>query len=71
MTEDEIIAAREGRLKTLPKVMRGLYQRAWDGKSRRDAIRAFCVGECMGGNRAEVARCTSPGCPLYEFRGAR
>lgn len=31
------------------------------------AIKMFCV-ECFGGNAREVSRCTSPNCPLYEFR---
>jgi hypothetical protein len=30
-------------------------------------IRAFCLS-CMGGNAAEVRRCTSPGCKLYPYR---
>lgn len=33
----------------------------------KNAIRAACV-TCMGGMIAEVARCTSEGCPLYPFR---
>ena len=30
-------------------------------------IRLFCL-ECMGGNAAEVRRCTSPGCALFPYR---
>jgi hypothetical protein len=30
-------------------------------------IRAFCLS-CMGGNAAEVRRCTSPGCALFPYR---
>jgi hypothetical protein len=30
-------------------------------------IRAFCL-TCMGGNAAEVRRCTSPGCALFPYR---
>ena len=33
----------------------------------RSAIKAQCL-ECMGWQRAEVARCTSTLCPLYPFR---
>jgi len=36
-------------------------------KSRKAAITLFCI-ECMGGNRAEVARCTATECPLYRWR---
>ena len=31
------------------------------------AVREFCVS-CMGGNQAEVRRCTSVGCSLWPFR---
>lgn len=31
------------------------------------AIKMFCV-ECFGGQARAVSRCTSLGCPLYEFR---
>jgi hypothetical protein len=30
-------------------------------------IRSFCL-DCMGGNRAEVRRCTSTRCDLYPYR---
>jgi hypothetical protein len=30
-------------------------------------IRGFCLS-CMGGNAAEVRRCTSPGCKLFPYR---
>ena len=36
-------------------------------KSAAKAIREFCIS-CMGGSRAEVARCTSVACPLWPFR---
>lgn len=50
-------------------------------KSRRSvltAVRAWCI-ECMGGQVAEVARCTEGGpyvplessCPLFNFRMGR
>ena len=32
------------------------------------AIKRFCL-ECMGGQQAEIDRCTAPLCPLYPFRG--
>lgn len=35
---------------------------------RAEAIKWFCY-ECMGFNRAEIARCTAPTCPLFCYRG--
>jgi hypothetical protein len=31
------------------------------------AIRAFCL-DCCGGSSREVTRCSSPKCPLFEYR---
>ena len=36
-------------------------------KSPKTAIRSHCV-ECMGGQIAEVSRCTNKNCSLYPFR---
>lgn len=47
-----------------------LYRQAWDRKSRAAAMKAFCL-ECVGYRRAEVARCTSCACPLWEWRAFR
>lgn len=58
---------REKRLADVPRRHRRLYRTAWLGRSRKAAIRAFCL-ECMGWQSAEVPRCTVPACPLYEFR---
>lgn len=44
------------------------FRRAYAGKSRRAAIKAFCV-ECMGYDAAEVKLCTSPACTLFPYRG--
>ena len=33
----------------------------------RKAIKRFCL-ECMGFQQAEIARCTAPLCPLFQFR---
>jgi hypothetical protein len=36
---------------------------------RRKAIRAYCLNNCMLGQKAEVTKCTSwDYCPLYPFR---
>lgn len=37
------------------------------GKSRKAAIKLMCL-ECVGGSRADVARCTDGGCPLFLYR---
>jgi len=58
---------REKRLRDAPAWCRGVYRRAWQGRSRKAAIRAFCL-ECVGWSPSEVRRCTAPACPLFEFR---
>ena len=47
-----------------------LYRRAWERSSRAAAMKTFCL-ECMGYRRAEVARCASYACPLWEWRAFR
>lgn len=55
----------------VPAQYRPMYDRAMSGRSRRAAIKAHCL-ECCGWQRGEVARCTAPGCPLFQYRpGAR
>ena len=51
----------------IPKAYQGHYKKALAGKSRKAAIRAFCL-ECVGWNAKEVRLCTAKGCPLYQFR---
>ena len=58
---------RRRKLSDMPTKYRGLYRVAWKGKSRKKAIRAFCL-ECVGYMPSEVRLCTSPDCPLYEYR---
>ena len=59
--------AREKRLSDAPAKYRRLYRKAWEGKSRKAAIRAFCL-ECVGWSENAVRLCTAPACPLFEFR---
>lgn len=40
---------------------------AWKSGNLARVVRAFCF-ECMGGEIAEIPRCTAPDCPLYPFR---
>lgn len=47
------------------------YLRRWNSalksKSRKAAMDMFCL-QCVGFERAEVRKCTAPGCPLYKWR---
>lgn len=51
----------------IPAPYEGLYQQAMSGRSRRAAVRSFCL-ECVGYVSAEVTACTDKGCPLYPYR---
>ena len=62
--------SRKRRLAECPAKFRNLYRRAWSGKSRQAAIRIHCL-ECCGWQAREVAKCSAPACPLYEYRGAK
>lgn len=60
---EKVRKRREG----MPRVYRGIYDRAVKGKSLRAAINAQCL-ECVGWQRIEVRNCTDLGCPLYTVR---
>jgi hypothetical protein len=49
------------------KKYRGLYERAMTGKSRRAAMRSFCL-ECCYWQIKEVQKCGDDGCPLFPYR---
>ncbi len=51
----------------IPPAYRGLYRRAITGRSRKSAVRAFCL-ECVGWSPKEVRLCVTKGCPLYMYR---
>ena len=51
----------------IPKLYRGIYDKAVSGKSRKAAMHAFCL-ECVGWQIKEVFLCTSPQCTLYPYR---
>ena len=56
------------RIESMPKSCRGNYIKAVNGTaSHRQAIKALCM-ECVCWDRAEVAACTAPACPLYKYR---
>jgi len=57
------------RREQMPRGYRGIYDRAMSGKSRKAAMRAFCL-ECVGWQIHEVFSCTDTACPLYPYRPA-
>jgi len=61
-------ACRENRAIALPAS--SLKTLGHGRRSPTKAMRAFCV-DCMGGNRAEVRRCSSVGCALWPYRMGR
>ena len=54
-------------LNEAPRAYRRTFERAYTGKSRNAAIRAFCL-HCVGFLKNEVRDCTSYGCPLHPYR---
>ncbi len=52
----------------IPPKYIAMYKRAMGGKSRKAAMRIFCL-ECVGYSEMEVSLCTDPNCPLYPYRG--
>jgi len=56
-----------GRLKQVPAKYQALYERAMSGKSRKAAMRVFCL-ECCGWEIKEVFLCTDVGCSLHPYR---
>lgn len=51
----------------MPKVYRGIYDRAVSGKSLRACINSFCL-ECVCWQKKEVRLCTSLACSMYAVR---
>ncbi len=58
----------EKRLQEIPRIRRGGYLTALTGRSRKAAIKSFCL-MCVGWEfRRDIRLCTDPSCPLYPFR---
>jgi len=55
------------RMAQVPRLHWGLYERMREGKSRKAAVRCFCL-ECMAWSAKEVERCTARDCPLWRWR---
>ena len=66
MTRDQEAKIAE-RLSQMPKKYRATYNQAMSGRSRKAAMRAFCL-ECCGWEIKEVFLCTDSGCNLYPYR---
>ncbi len=54
-------------IRNVPKRYLALYAKARAKKSRKAAIRSFCL-ECVSYLREEVKLCSDMTCPLYKYR---
>jgi hypothetical protein len=59
--------AQQAEFEQVPKLYKPLFLRAYEGKSKTAAIKAFCLA-CTGFLRAEVANCSARGCALHPYR---
>lgn len=55
------------RLEEAPESCRAVLRRAYGGKSKAAALKAFCL-QCVGYVRKDVTECTALGCPLWMVR---
>lgn len=60
----EFDSAQLERLKTIPPARQNLFRQAYTGRSRKAAIKAFCI-ECMGFSYESAKDCRTTTCPLY------
>lgn len=67
MTESERAARIAEHRADMPKVYRGIYDKAVAGRSLRSAVNSFCL-ECTMWQREEVRLCTSFACQFYPYR---
>jgi len=51
----------------VPEKYKIMYEKAINKKSRKSAIRSFCL-ECVSYSEHEVRLCTDKSCPLYSYR---
>ncbi len=49
---------------------RGVFERAYSGRSAAAGIKAKCI-DCCCGQRVEVEKCSDVACPLWEYRPYR
>ena len=58
------------KIREMPPVRRRTYLLAVTGRSRRMAVRSFCL-ECMGWSKREAQACNTISCPLWPYRPYR
>ena len=58
---------RKKHILSVPEVRRSAFVSAYQKKSMRSAINAFCL-ECIQFEMLEITNCTARTCPLYEYR---
>ena len=58
------------RFKDIPLSKQRIYISALKGKSVTVAVKVHCL-ECVGWDKEEVQKCTSPACPLFLYRPYR
>jgi len=51
----------------MPDTQKGVFKRAYSGKSKKAAISAKCL-DCTCFQRKEVELCEATTCPLYQYR---
>ena len=54
-------------IRNTPGKYKVMYKKAMSGRSRKAAVRMFCL-ECVGYSEREVSLCTDPYCPLFKYR---
>ena len=64
--EEQIRKRRE----QMPKIHQAAYKSAVSGKSRKNAVKSFCL-MCVGWQKEEVRLCTDLACQLYPYRPYR
>jgi hypothetical protein len=57
----------ESFLSSLPISVRGVFERALNGKSKAAAIKAKCL-DCCCFNKEEIGGCRIKTCPLWSYR---
>ena len=67
MNRQEQIAKR---ISQIPAIHQAVYKSAVEGKSRKNAIKSFCL-MCVGFEKEEVRLCTDLACQYYAFRPYR
>ncbi len=63
-SEIKLCEQQKERLSKIPALYRKIFERAFLGRSKAVAIKAFCL-ECNGDSRVEAEKCTCRTCPLF------